>query len=162
MKTTIENFIEDPIVDQKLLLQKFPGKGGWTYAEVPELAGISRANFGWLRVKGNIDGYELSDYSLAPMKGGKLFLPVKGDIRKKIKKQAGDFVHVVLFRDHSTFIIPDELIDCLLMEEVAYEKFNGLSKSDQRQHVKWIYSAKREDTRVQRISVLIGRLMGKS
>lgn len=151
--------MEPPLVNQLLLLKKFPGKGGWTYAEVPELVGISRANFGWVRVKGTIDGYEISDYSLAPMKGGRLFLPVKTEIRKKIKKQAGDYVQVLLYRDCSTFIIPDELIDCLLLEEIAYNKFNNLSKSDQRQYVKWIYSAKREETRVERINVLIGKLL---
>lgn len=154
-----KSHMEQPIVNQKILLQKFPGKGGWTYAEVPEPADVSRANFGWVKVKGTIDDYELSDYSLAPMKGGKLFLPVKTEIRKKIKKQAGDYVQVLLYRDYSTFIIPDELIDCLLLEEVAYDKFNKLSKSDQRQYVKWIYSAKREETRVERIKVLIGKLL---
>ncbi len=150
--------MEQPIVNQKLFLQKFPGKGGWTYAEVPELTGISRSNFGWVRVKGTIDDYELNDYSLAPMTGGRLFLPVKSEIRKKIKKQAGDYVQVVLYRDYSTFEIPEELTDCLLLDEVAYEKFQQLSKSDQRQYVKWIYGAKREETRAERIGVLIGKL----
>ncbi len=150
--------METPIVNQLLLLKKFPGKGGWTYAEVPELVGISRANFGWVRVKGTIDNYEVSDYSLAPMKGGKLFLPVKAEIRKKIKKQVGDYIKVILYRDNSAFIIPEELIDCLQLEEKAFENFNKLSKSDQRQHVKWIYSAKREETRAERIGVLIGKM----
>jgi hypothetical protein len=151
--------MDTPIVNQKLLLQKFPGKGGWTYAEVPEIPGLNRANFGWVKVRGTIDNYELSDYSLAPMGGGKLFLPVKTEIRKKIKKQAGDFVMVVLYRDESPFLIPEELIDCLLLEDRAYDLFNKLSKSDQRQYVKWIYSAKREETRVDRIGRMIGKLM---
>lgn len=151
--------METPIVNQKLLLQKFPGKGGWTYAEVPEITGLSRANFGWVKVKGTIDNYELSDYSLAPMGGGKLFLPVKTEIRKKIKKQAGDFVMVVLYRDDSVFIIPEDLIDCLLLEHRAHYLFNKLSKSDQRQYVKWIYSAKREENRAERISKMIGKLL---
>lgn len=151
--------MEPPIVNQLLLLQKFPGKGGWTYAEVPELKDVSRANFGWVKVKGTIDNYELSDYSLAPMKGGKLFLPVKTEIRKKIKKQAGDYVRVVLYRDYSIFIIPEELIDCLLLDERAYESFYKLSKSDQRQYVKCIYSAKREETRAERIRMLMEKLV---
>ncbi len=151
--------MEPPIVNQLLLLKKFPGKGGWTYAEVPELAGISRANFGWVRVKGTIDNYEVSDYSLAPMKGGKLFLPVKSEIRKKIKKQAGDYIQVVLYRDYTSFEVPEEIIDCLLLDDRAYEVFNKLSKSDQRQYVKWIYAAKREETRTERIGVMMGKLL---
>lgn len=151
--------MEPPLVNQLLLLKKFPGKGGWTYAEVPELTGISRVNFGWVRVKGTIDNYEVSDYSLAPMKGGQLFLPVKAEIRKRIKKQAGDYIKVVLYRDDSAFIIPEDLIDCLLLEEKAYQNFNKLNKSDQRQYVKWIYAAKREETRAGRIGVLMGKLL---
>ena len=152
--------MESPIVNQLLLLQKFPGKGGWTYAEVPEIPGLNRTNFGWVKVKGTIDNYEISDYSLAPMKGGKLFLPVRTEIRKRIKKQAGDFVMVVLYRDDSTFVIPEELIDCLMLENRAYETFNKLSKSDQRQYVKWIYSAKRTETRAERIRVMMEKLVG--
>ena len=151
--------METPIVNQKLLLQKFPGKGGWTYAEIPEIPSLSCTNFGWVKVKGSIDNYEISDYSLAPMKGGKLFLPVKTEIRKKIKKQAGDFVTVVLYKDDSIFTIPEELIDCLLLEDRAFDLFNKLSKSDQRQFVKWIYSAKREDTRAERIGKMISKLL---
>ncbi len=150
--------MDTPIVNQLLLLKKFPGKSGWTYAEIPEIPGLNRANFGWVKVKGTIDNYELSDYSLAPMKGGRLFLPVKTEIRKKIKKQAGDYVQVVLYRDESAFIIPEELIDCLLLDERAFESFNKLSKSDQRQYVKWIYSAKKEETRAERIGVLLAKL----
>ena len=150
--------MEPPIVNQALLLKKMPMKGGWTYAEVPEIEGISRAHFGWLRVKGTIDQLEISDHSLAPMKGGGLFLPVNAGIRKKLKKQAGDYVFVVLYRDHSTFIVPEELIDCLLLDERAYEAFNKLSKSDQRMRVKWIYSAKREETKAARIEGLMGKL----
>ncbi|SKB87161.1 YdeI/OmpD-associated family protein [Daejeonella lutea] len=151
--------MDTPIVNQPLLLKKMPMKGGWTYAEVPEIEGISRAHFGWLRVKGTIDHIEISDHSLAPMKGGGLFLPVKAELRKKLKKQAGDYVHVILYQDHSTFIVPEELIDCLLLDERAHAAFNKLSKSDQRMHVKWIYSAKREETKAARIEGLMGKLL---
>lgn len=29
--------MEKPLVDKDYLLQKFEGKGGWTYAEIPEI-----------------------------------------------------------------------------------------------------------------------------
>ena len=56
--------------------------------------------FGWVKVKGTIDGVPFNKYHLMPMGNGKLFLPVKSEIRKKIKKVAGDSVHVILYPDH--------------------------------------------------------------
>jgi hypothetical protein len=29
--------MEKPLVNKKYKLQKFPGKGGWTYAMIPEI-----------------------------------------------------------------------------------------------------------------------------
>jgi hypothetical protein len=41
-------------------------------------------------VRGTIDDFEIRKYHLMPMGNGKFFLPVKAEIRKKIKKEAGD------------------------------------------------------------------------
>lgn len=82
--------MHQPLTDKAYLLEKFPGKGGWTYAAIPEIAPDKHAHFGWVRVKGTIDGYKIKGFHLMPMGNGKLFLPVKSEIRKKIKKQAGD------------------------------------------------------------------------
>jgi hypothetical protein len=150
---------EKPLVEADLLLEKFPGKGGWTYAEVPHDLDIKRTNFGWVKVKGTIDGYELNDYSLAPMKGGNLFLPVKGEIRKKIKKQAGDYVKVILFPDDSVFEVPQEILESLKIEEAAYQKFITLSSGKQREFVKWIYSVKNIDLQANRVLKVIETLL---
>jgi hypothetical protein len=78
--------METPLVNGDYLLQKFPGKGGWTYAAIPEILQNKKNPFGWVKVKGSVDGYELKQYKLMPMGEGRLFLPVKAAIRKKIKK----------------------------------------------------------------------------
>ena len=80
--------MEKPLIDNEYLLEKFSGKGGWTYAAIPEIKPDKHAYFGWVRVRGSIDGYEIRAYHLMPMGNGKLFLPVKADIRKKIGKKA--------------------------------------------------------------------------
>lgn len=49
-----------PLVDKNYLLQKFEGKGGWTFAEIPEIP-MPKTSFGMLKVKGKIDNYEFSD-----------------------------------------------------------------------------------------------------
>ncbi len=45
-----------PLVNQSYLLQKFPGKGGWVYAAIPEVLQNKNNPFGWVKVKGSIDG----------------------------------------------------------------------------------------------------------
>lgn len=150
---------ETPIIDAELLLEKFPGKGGWTYAEVPTNLPIKRENFGWVKVKGKIDDYEISDYSLAPMKGGKLFLPVKGEIRKKINKQAGDYVKVLLFMDNSVFVVPEEILESLKVDEGAYHRFMKLTSGKKREFVKWIYAVKRVESQANRILQMMETLL---
>ncbi len=151
--------MEIPIVDSDLLLRKFPGKGGWTYAEIPHALAVEKSSFGWVRVKGKIDNLEINGYNLAPMKGGKLFLPVKAEVRKEIKKQAGDYIKVILFKDDSIFEIPAELLDCLKIEERALSLFEKLSESRKKEYVKWIYSAKLDETKADRINKMIDKLL---
>lgn len=151
--------MKEPIVDAELLLEKYPGKGGWTYAEVPNDLPVKRTGFGWVKVKGTIDGYAISDYSLAPMKGGKLFLPVKASIRKIINKQAGDYVQVVLFPDDSIFKVPEEILESLQADELAYQRFVKLSTGKKREYVKWIYAVKNIDSRANRILQLMEILL---
>ena len=152
---------EKPIIDAELLLEKFPGKGGWTYAAVPNDLPVKRTGFGWVKVKGTIDGYAIRDYSLAPMKGGQLFLPVKSAIRKKINKQAGDSIKVILFPDDSVFEIPEEITECLKTEIGAYALFFKLSAGKQREYIKWIYAAKQAETRAERILKMMHQLFEK-
>ena len=83
-------------VAKQYRLKKFPGKGGWTYAEIPEIPQDRKAHFGWVRVNGSIDGYPLNKHKLMPMGNGTLFLPVKAAIRKKIGKEEGDHVQIIL------------------------------------------------------------------
>lgn len=150
-----------PLVDKKYLLEKFPGKGGWTYAAIPEVLQSKDAPFGWVKVRGSIDEFKFEKYNLAPMGNGKLFLPVKAEIRKKIKKQAGDYVHVILFPDNESLTIPEEFLLCLQDEPVAFQFFNSLNDGEKQHYIKWIYSAKTDQTKVDRIAKTIDRLTKK-
>lgn len=89
--------MEKLLVNKKYLLEKYPGKGGWVYACIPEVLQDKHAYFGWVKVKGRIDDYEFKSFHLMPMGNGKLFLPVKAEIRKKIGKKEGDWVTIVLY-----------------------------------------------------------------
>jgi Domain of unknown function (DUF1905)/Bacteriocin-protection, YdeI or OmpD-Associated len=153
--------MEKPLVNKKYLLHKYPGKGGWIYALIPDIEKNRRGKFGSIRVKGTIDGFEIKQYTLMPWKDHGMFLPVKAEIRKKIGKTEGDTVHIKLYKDDSVFEIPDELTMCLMEEPEAYRFFLSLSQSEQRLYVVWIFGAKRVETRTNRIVKSIERLLQK-
>ncbi|MBK6989217.1 MAG: DUF1905 domain-containing protein [Bacteroidetes bacterium] len=147
------------LVDKKYLMQRMSGKGGWSYIEIKEISPDHKAHFGMVRVKGYIDSYEIKQYNLMPMGNGNLFLPVKAEIRKKIKKEAGDLVHVKLYLDASLLVIPQELIDCLNEYPEAMEFYESLTQSEKRLYLNWVYSAKQEDTKANRIVKMIDKLL---
>jgi hypothetical protein len=151
--------MEELLVNQEYLLQKTSGKGGWTYVDLPQIIPNRKALFGWVKVKGTIDGFEIKKYHLMPYGNGKLFLPVKAEIRKKIKKEAGDYVQVILYFDNEPTEIPKELLLCLQDEPAALEFFNSLNENEKLNYIKWIYSAKSDDTKTVRIATTIERLL---
>jgi len=154
----MNKMMDHPLVNQKYILQKFPGKGGWTYAAIPEVLQSKETPFGWVKVKGSIDGFDFEEYNLSPMGNGQLFLPVRKEIRKKIKKEAGDWVHIILYEDNLPLEIPEEFILCLSDEPESLRFFNGLSEVEKNRYVQWIYSAKTDEIKVQRIVHSIHRL----
>ena len=75
-------------------LKKSPNAGGWTYVVWPESATFFKTH-GAVKVKGTVDG-ERFQSSFMAMGDGVHMLPIKADIRKIIKKEAGKKVTVVL------------------------------------------------------------------
>jgi hypothetical protein len=151
--------MEKPLVNKKYKLQKFPGKGGWTFAMIPEIPQDKKSPFGWVKVKGSIDNHTFHDYRLMPMGNGHLFLPLKAAVRKKIGKEAGDFIQIVLFKDESELLVPEDLLVCLADEPLAHEKFFKLKETVQREFIQWISAAKKEETRVERIVTVIKMIL---
>ena len=151
---------EKPLVNKKYLLEKYPGKGGWTYAAIPEVLQDKHAHFGWVKVRGFIDTYEIKNFHLMPIGNGKLFLPVKSEIRRKIGKKVGDWVTVILYADDGLTEIPDEFVQCLESDQTAFDTFYKLTEGEKKRYVEWIYSAKKEVTRISRIAQTLNKLSG--
>lgn len=151
--------MEKPLIDKKYLLEKFPGKGGWTYAIIPEILPDKHAYFGLVKVKGFIDDFELKSYRLMPMGNGMLFLPVRAEIRKKIGKKEGDWVHIKLFADNDTLEIPKELMLCLEDEPQALKNFLTYTESEQKAYIDWILGAKKEETRIERMAETVNKVL---
>jgi uncharacterized protein YdeI (YjbR/CyaY-like superfamily) len=82
---------EKPLVNKKYLLEKYPGKGGWTYAAIPE-----------------------------------------------------------------------EFLLCLMDEPTAHKTFLSYTDGQQKEFIDWIYSAKTDDTKVERIAETLRKLAKQS
>ena len=147
-----------PLINKEYTLLKYPGKGGWTYVVIDEISPDKRQKFGWVQVKGSIDDFEIKQYKLMPMGNGHLFLPVRAEIRKKIKKEAGDSVWIILDVDNSAPEIPEEFLLCLEDDAKAKKFFHSLSDSEKRFYIDWIYTAKKEETKIERMAESINRL----
>jgi hypothetical protein len=148
-----------PIFNKSVVLEKYPGKGGWTYAALDAVTKDSKRPFGMVRVCGSIDDININQYNLMPMGDGRLFLPVKSEIRKILKKEAGDKVFVKLYLDDSPVEIPHDLQLCLNDDTSAAIKFKKLSAAAQKMHIDNICAAKKIETRANRIAQLINELL---
>lgn len=142
----------DKVIEGFYLLKKFPGKGGWTYTEIPELQQNPTNPFGWVTVSGSIEQFALDKVKLMPMGNGQLFLSVKSTIRKAIKKEAGDIVQIKIYIDESDVEVPKELKECFRAEpEDMYHKFMNLKPTEKKSYIDWIYNAKTDQTKARRI-----------
>ena len=151
--------MKKPLVQDEFLLQKMPGKGGWTFVLLSGIVIDRKKPSLWTNVTGSIDHQPFEGLSLSKTSDGKYFFPVKAAIRKQIKKEAGDYVHLVLFEDTNAFKIPEEFLKCLTIEPEALQKFLHLKENHQKEFINWIYAAKQEETIAKRINSIIDKVL---
>lgn len=86
-------------------------------------------------------------------------LPILKAVREKIGKGPGDTVSVVVERDETvrTVEVPPEFAK-LLKKERVLETFENLSYTHRKEYCRWITEAKREETRVKRLTNAIEML----
>ena len=110
-----------------------------------------------VRVRGFIDEYELKDFNIWAMKKG-TFLAVKTEIRKAIKKEAGDTVKITLYLDELQSVIPEDFLLCLQDEPKVHTHFNHFTETKKKEIIDWIFSAKTEDEKIERMAKTLEKL----
>ena len=148
------------------LIEKFGAKGektGWTYVLVPQqiaeqLKPGMRQSF---RVKGNLDEVLVEHLALIPMGEGDFIIPLKTDLRRKLRKQKGETLQISIEADDRPLPMSEDFLACLEDEPNALAQFNKLPGSHQRYYSKWIEEAKTEATKAKRIAQAIRGLTGK-
>ena len=151
----------EPFVDSEFVMQKPDVKGGWTFITMPIMPHLPKKRNSTVRVKGFIDSYELKDFHIWAMKKG-TFLAVKADIRKAIKKEAGDTVKVVLYLDEPQMVIPEDFLTCLREEPKLLAHFEKQPEKDRQATIDWIFAAKTEDEKIARIVKTMEKLESQS
>ena len=148
-----------PLVQGRFPVQRFPGKGGWTYVLLPPLALRQNLPFGWVVVDGVIDEVPLRQVKLMGMGGGRHFLALNAALRKRLKKGDGDEVLLRLEESVTTAEVPDELLACFAeAPKKAYTNWLALPATTRKQHLDRIYATADLDRRAERIVVLLASL----
>ncbi|WP_426058589.1 DUF1905 domain-containing protein [Hymenobacter sp. B1770] len=151
------------LFNAEVTLERFPGKGGWTFAPVGQLPFKVKTHFGNLKVCGRLDEVVLAEAHLMPMGKGLRFLPVNAELRKKLGKQAGDAVHLQLFVAEETEELAVSMADfaeCLAEVPAALGAFQGLAAAAQQAWLAWVTQAEGDEQRVARIEQAIVQLSG--
>lgn len=152
----------EKLIEGEYFLEKFSGKGGWTFVRLPLAQLGAKTHFGMLKVSGSVDSFEFKEKTLMPMGDGFLFLPISKEIRMQIKKEDGEQVVLRLFRNGIPDQLTEELRDCLLDDPGKLELFLQLSDLDQKHWLEMIYSALTEEQKAERIVRLLEYLGRRS
>ena len=145
------------MVNLSTIIEKFDKMGektGWTYVFIPfDVAEkINPKVKKSYRVKGKIDSTPIKQMALIPVGNGDFIIPLKADLRKKIKKQKGEKVKLVLELDASEFKISSDFLECLKDDKSAEKFFKALTPGHQKYYSKWIDEAKTIETKSKRIA----------
>jgi hypothetical protein len=148
-------------VFQARLTARGPG-GAWTFLNVPfnveQVFGCKSR----VPVAGTINGFGFRN-SLMPEGDGTHSMMVGKDLQAGAKAKAGDLVSVVMDVDRSerVVIVPDELNEALMTDELAMKTFATLSYSHRKEFADWIGSAKRAETRLDRARKAVGMVIAR-
>jgi hypothetical protein len=115
---------------------------------------------GRVKVKAWFDGYPYRGI-LVNMGTGCHIIGVRKDVRQAIGKKVGDKIRVELEADteERTVEVPEDLQKALAKSKKAVQIFNSLSYTNKKEYAVWVASAKKTETRQNRIAETIKKLL---
>ena len=149
-------------MQRKFKVELFGQEGSQVAALKPpfDVVGVFQRK-GRVPVKGTINGFPFRS-SLMNMGDGHMMV-VNAELRAGAKCKAGDSVSVVmeLDEDERKVELPAYLKKLIAADPKAEEAWDKLAFTHQKEHVRAIEDAKREDTRQKRIAAMMDMLRNK-
>lgn len=142
------------------IIKSIEDKDG-AYIEIPfdveKVYGAKR-----VKVKATFDGIEYRG-SIVKMGLPCYMIGITKALRSKIGKQPGDNIEVTIEKDEEERVveIPEEFREEIKKDSDIEEFWNSLSFSIKNKYIKWITSAKKEDTRKRRLEGALLKLKNK-
>lgn len=136
-------------------------KTGWTYITIPAaMAGnIKPGTRKTYRVRGRLDDVPVRQLALVPVGGGDYILPLRSDLRRKLRKDKGASLQVQLEADPEAPALDPDLLECLSDEPAALARFNSLPPSHRQYFARWVGEARTLPTKSARITRTVAALV---
>lgn len=133
--------------------------GTWHFANVPLNVEKEFGKKGQIQVKATLNGKTFYN-SLMPHGNGRHFIVLGGPIRTQTGVKVGDTVTMTIELDERarTVEVPIDVEKAIANNKPAQEFFTTLAYSYKKRYVDWITSAKKEETRVERIAKAVEML----
>ncbi|MGP8217503.1 MAG: YdeI/OmpD-associated family protein [Bacteroidia bacterium] len=146
----------------KAKISRPEGVGTWHFANVPIDVEKEFGKKGQVKVKASVNGKVFYN-SLMPHGNGKHYIVLGEQIRTQAGVKVGDTINMTIEADNRarTVELPEDFELALAKNKVALEFFSSLSYTYKKQYADWIASAKREETRADRIVKAIEKLANK-
>lgn len=154
--------MKELIKNKKLILQYVPGKGAWTYHLVLPGTKDIKGKWGFIKVSGTIDGYEIKDLNLAPLTGADKRISVNKEIREAIGKGGGDEVIVTMYKTSDNRLTHENEVKECFKDADVYKDFTSLSQDEQEYILEDILSQHDEHSQEKKIIMHVKKLLSKT
>ena len=149
------------VENEKLILQYIPGNGAWTYQLIIPNTKDIKGKWGDLKVSGTIDGYEIKNKNLGPLKNSDKKMSINSEIRNAINKDGGDTVIVTLYLENQTEKNDSsEILECFNDAQVL-NIFKRLDKIEQTEILNEIWTVATDHQKAEKIIKAIENLENK-
>lgn len=99
--------------------------------------------------------------SLSKMRAENHFLILTQQVRKELGKTFGDEVYVAIWEDKEkrTIEVPEDVMALFNVHSEAFERYQKLSYTHQKEYIRWITEAKKTETRTARKNKMIEMIL---